>query len=258
MFGAVAGDIVGSIYERSGMKSTKFPLFKKKSSFTDDTILTMATAHAIMNEVDYGTAYKSFALNYPDRGYGGMFNQWAKSLELQPSYNSFGNGSAMRVGPIGFAFDRLEDVLEQARLSAICTHSHEEAIRGAQTVAAAIWYARHKKNRNEIRTLIAEMSGYNLSRTIEEIRPDYKFNVTCQGSVPEAIIAFLDSTTFEEAIRLAISLGGDSDTIACIAGEIAEAYYKTLPKKIIKSVWKKLPIPFRHILYDFYRYLNVI
>ncbi len=256
MLGSIIGDVIGSVYEWERTKKTDFPLFSEKTDYTDDSVLTIATAHAIMKKADYGFTYKSFALDYPGRGYGGRFGQWMKSANFEPPYNSWGNGSAMRVSPIGFAFKNMAETLKQAKLSAACTHNHEEGIKGAQAAVAAIFLARKNESKEAIRHYIHHYFGYNLDRTVDEIRPTYQFHESCQETVPEAIISFLDSTDFESTIRLAISLGGDSDTLACIAGGIAEAYYKDIPEEINKKVWGMLPVEFQSIISDFYKMID--
>ena len=235
MIGAIAGDIIGSVYEIYGMKSTEFKLFKPASRFTDDTVLTVAVADCILHDKDYATTFKQYARKYPYAGFGGMFLSWVSSDSLLP-YNSFGNGSAMRVSPVGFAFDTMEKVLAETKRSAEVTHNHPEGIKGAQAVASAIYLARHGYSKEAIRDHIEENFDYDLKRTLNEIRPSYTFDETCQGSVPESIIAFLESSDFEDAVRKAISLGGDSDTMACIAGGIAQAYYKVIPDYIVDTV----------------------
>jgi ADP-ribosylglycohydrolase len=239
MIGAIAGDIIGSVYESHSWKTTEFALFTANSTFTDDTVLTVAVADCIPNGKDYATTFKQYARKYPYAGFGGMFFRWVKGDSLEP-YNSFGNGSAMRVSPVGFAFGTLEDVLAEARRSAEVTHNHPEGIKGAQAVAAAIFLARQEESKSKIKDFIEKNFGYNLNETLEEIRPHYYFDETCQGSVPQAIIAFLESDTFEDAVRKAVSLGGDSDTLACMAGGIAQAYYRAIPDYIIKEVKDRL------------------
>ena len=226
MIGAIAGDIIGSVYEGRQVKTTEFPLFTTRSTFTDDTVLTVAVADCILHGKDYATTFKQYGRRYPHAGFGGMFRKWLNSDSLAPYY-SFGNGSAMRVSPVGFAFDTIDDVLAEARRSAEVTHNHPEGIKGAQAIAAAILLARQKETKSSIKEFIEKNFGYDLSRTLEEIRPHYQFDETCQGSVPQAIIAFLESDSYEDAVRKAISLGGDSDTLACMAGGIAQAYYRT-------------------------------
>lgn len=233
MLGAIAGDIIGSVYEFHNIKKEDFPLFNTRCTFTDDTVLTVAVADCILHGKDYASAFKEWGRLYPHSGYGGMFNKWLAS-DSTASYNSYGNGSAMRVSPIGFAYDSLDKVLREAKRSAEVTHGHLEGIKGAQAVAAAIFLARTGKSKEEIKSYIESSFEYDLSKTIAEIRPTYAFDETCQGSVPQAIIAFLESNNFEDAIRKAVSLGGDSDTIACITGGIAQAYYSNIPEFIIK------------------------
>ena len=224
MLGAMIGDIVGSVYEWNNIQTTDFEFFKPTCFFTDDTVLTAATAQALLTDGDYARAYQDFARRYPGRGYGGRFAQWIRQENPQP-YNSWGNGSAMRVSPVGFAFNTVKEVLAEAEKSASVTHNHPEGIKGAQATALAILLARQGADKAEIRAEISGRFAYDLTRTLDEIRPDYQFNESCQGTVPEAISVFLESTSFENAIRLAISLGGDSDTLANITGGIAEAYY---------------------------------
>ncbi len=239
MLGAIAGDIIGSIYEWRNIKTTEFELFSPGCTFTDDTVLTVALADAILSKEPFTQKLKAYYRLYPDAGYGGNFHSWARSQSLEP-YNSFGNGSAMRVSPVAFANDSLEAVLQAAEASAAVTHNHPEGIKGAQAVAAAIFLARTGNSQADIKSYIESTFGYDLSKSLDDIRPGYRFDETCQGSVPQAITAFLESTGFENAIRLAVSLGGDSDTIACIAGGIAQAYYKGVPLEIEKRVYQVL------------------
>ena len=250
MLGAMIGDIVGSVYEWNNIKTTDFPLFQQSCFFTDDTVLTAATAKALMTDGDFSAAYQNFARRYPQRGYGGNFSHWIYSNDPQP-YNSWGNGSAMRISPVGFAFDSEEMVLETAERSAKVTHNHPEGIKGAQSTALAILLARGGKSQEEIRHEIMSRFGYDLDRTLDEIRPGYAFDVSCQGSVPEAMIAFLESQGYEDAIRKAISLGGDSDTIACITGGIAEAFYGGVPVDIAAEGQKFLPNEFIKVMAAF-------
>jgi ADP-ribosylglycohydrolase len=235
MLGAIAGDIIGSVYESGWMKSTDFPLFTPESTFTDDTVLTIAVADCILHNKDYAETLKKYGRRYPNAGYGDMFSRWLNTAASLP-YNSYGNGSAMRVSPVGFAFNTLEEVLEQAKMSAEVTHNHPEGIKGAQAIASAIFLARTGKEKKEIAHYIEGQFGYNLHQTLDDIRPTYHFDETCQGSVPQAIIAFVESMDYEDAVRKAISLGGDSDTLACMAGGIAQAYYKKIPFEITERV----------------------
>jgi len=250
MLGALIGDIVGSVYEWNNIKTTEFNLFSSKGFFTDDSVLTVATAKALLTDKDYVKHYQDFSRRYPGRGYGGNFSQWIFAEDPQP-YNSWGNGSAMRVSPVGFAFDSVERVLEAAKASAVVTHNHPEGIKGAQSTALAIFLARQGHPKDAIREEIVERFGYDLDRTLEEIRPSYHFDVSCQGSVPEALIAFFESDDYEDAIRKAISLGGDSDTIACITGGIAEAFYGGVPDPIATSARTYLPEEFIEIIDEF-------
>ncbi|MDR2793704.1 MAG: ADP-ribosylglycohydrolase family protein [Treponema sp.] len=240
IIGAIAGDVIGSVYEWRNVKAVDFDLFCHKSTFTDDSVLTVATMDVILNQGSYAGAYRLFGKKYPHKGYGGRFKSWVYSKNPKP-YNSWGNGSAMRVSPIGWYGTRIDEVMNEAKKSAEVTHNHPEGIKGSQATAAAIYMARTGKNKDEIKAFITDTFGYDLERKIDDIRPDYEFDVSCQGSVPEAIIAFLESTGFENAIRLAVSIGGDSDTIACITGGIAEAYYQEIPDNIVENVLKILP-----------------
>jgi len=239
MIGAIAGDIIGSIYEWHNIKTTDFPLFSANSRFTDDSVLTVALADAILSGEDYIDKMHAYASRYPNAGYGGNFARWVRAKEREP-YNSFGNGAAMRISPVGFAYDTLEETLYQAQYFTALTHNHPEGIKGGCAVAAAIYLCCTGKTKMEVKDYVEETFGYNLGRTLEEIRPGYSFDVTCQGSVPEAIIAFLESEDFEDAIRKAVSLGGDSDTIACIAGGIAQAFYGGVPPAIEEEVYRIL------------------
>ena len=231
MLGAIAGDIIGSVYEWNNIKTKEFPLFDPRCRFTDDTVLTVALADAILSNTDYTALMKAYVHRYPNAGYGASFYRWALSSSNQP-YHSYGNGAAMRISPAGWAFDRLEEVLEKAGRFTEGTHDHPEGIKGAQATAAAVFLARTGRSKEEIRSFIETTFHYDLSRTLDEIRPGYVFNVSCQGTVPQAIRAFLESRDFEDAIRNAISLGGDSDTLACITGGIAEAFYAGVPRFI--------------------------
>ncbi len=246
MLGAIAGDIIGSVYEFNNIKTKDFPLFDSKCFFTDDTVLTVAVADAILNSGEYVRNIKEYYCRYPDAGYGGMFRRWAKS-DSMAAYNSWGNGSAMRVSAVGFAFDDLATVLAEAIQSAAVTHNHPEGIKGAQATAAAIFLARTDRTKQEIASYIETNFGYDLSPTLDEIRPHYQFNESCQETVPQAIAAFLESTDFEDAIRNAISLGGDSDTLACITGGISQAFYGGVPKTISDQVLKRLDAHLRSV-----------
>lgn len=241
MFGAIAGDIIGSVYESpfNNIKTKEFPLFQPDSHFTDDTVLTVAIADALLTGQNYTDKLKEYYARYPKVGYGGNFRRWAASTQTEPYY-SFGNGSAMRVSAVAYGFNDLETLEIEALKSAAVTHNHPEGIKGAQAVATAIFLARSRYSLGEIKQMIQDKYQYNLDSTISELQQTYSFDVSCQGSVPQAIICFLKSTDFEDAMRNAISIGGDSDTIACIAGAMAEAYYQEIPPAIIQEVKLRL------------------
>jgi len=227
MLGAIIGDIVGSIYEWKNIKIKEFELFGQGCHFTDDTVMTLAIAKGIMaggNHQDFIDAMKELGRYYPKAGYGGAFRRWLVS-DLALPYNSWGNGSAMRVSAVAWAYELLIDVELMAKVSAEVTHNHPEGIKGAQATAACIWMASHQYSKVEIKEYISDKYGYDLNRTLNDIRQVYVFNESCQATVPEAIIAFLESNDFEDAIRNAISLGGDSDTLAAITGSIAQGAY---------------------------------
>ena len=237
IYGAIAGDMIGAPYELKGtrIKDIRFPIVKSNSLPTDDTIQTVAmmkwvTTREFESE-DLVDILKTLCLKYPNAGYGHSYKMWLRSLNSEP-YNSFGNGSAMRVAPIAVCATSINDVLELAQKSAEITHNHPEGIKGAQAVAAATYLAYHGFTKSNIREFVSTRFGYNLNDTIENIRKTYSFDSSCQGSVPQAIIAFLESVDFEDAIRLAVSLGGDADTQASIAGAIAGAFYKDIPCEI--------------------------
>ena len=256
LLGAVAGDVIGSVYEYNAPKSTEFELFTPSSRITDDSILTIAVADAIVNRRSYLDCVREYALKYPGSGYGGYFRRWMFSANPQP-YNSYGNGSAMRVSPVGWAFDTLEETLRQAEASAAITHNHPEGIKGAQAVALAIFRARNGANKDQIRSEITKRFGYDLSFTLDEIRPGYRFDETCQKTVPPAIVAFLESNDFEDAIRKAISLGGDADTLAAISGSIAEAYYGSVPEEIVENVSIRIPYELWDVIEQFSKQFTV-
>lgn len=239
MMGAIAGDIIGSVYEHHPIKTTDFPLFQPRSRFTDDSVLTVAVADAILNGQPYRDAVLAWGRRYPNAGYGSTFIRWLQTDDPVP-YHSWGNGSAMRVGPVGWAFDTEDEVLYQAKRSAEITHNHPEGIKGAQATALAVYLARTGAAKATIRERIEAEFGYDLARTVESIRPAYRFDVSCQGTVPEALIAFLDTEFYEDAVRAAVSLGGDADTLACIAGAVAEAFYGGVPDSIRAEVRARL------------------
>lgn len=255
MYGAILGDIIGSPYEfDQGNKTKDFPLFSEKSTFTDDTVMTIAVADAVMDilcEAHGGwskmiASMKKFGRMFPRAGYGSMFRRWLQWDEPQP-YGSYGNGSAMRVSSVAWLFDELESVRAVARLSAEVSHNHPEGLKGAEATASAIFLARTGSTKAEIRAYIEENFGYDLSRSCDEIRLNYHHVETCQETVPEAITAFLEGESFEDVIRTAVSLGGDCDTLTCIAGSIAEGFYG-VPEELKKECWKRLPEPLRAVL----------
>jgi ADP-ribosylglycohydrolase len=239
MLGAIAGDVIGSVHEFACAKVKDFPLFVPNSTFTDDSVLTVAVADWILNGTDLAETLQRYARTFPGRGYGGMFHDWVQR-RARTAYNSFGNGAAMRVSPVGFAFDSVEEVLLWAERCAAVTHNHQEGVRGAQATAVAIYLARQGKTRDELKAELQSRFRYDLTRSLDEIRPAYAFDETCQGTVPQALIAFLESTGYEDAIRNAISLGGDADTLACITGGIAQSYYRGVPAEIATEVMARL------------------
>lgn len=249
MYGAIIGDIVGSRFEFTTNKTKDFDLFTEDVNFTDDTVMTIAIADALIGQDsnDINVIKTSIVMSmlrwghkYMNCGFGGMFHSWLLGSTNYMPYNSYGNGSAMRVSSVGWLYDSLEKTQTIAKYTAEVTHNHQEGIKGAESVASAIWLARHKYDKEYIKQYIKDTYKYNLDRTCDEIRKVYTFNVTCQKTVPEAIISFLEGNSYEEVIRLAISLGGDADTIGAIAGSIAEAYYG-IPNEFIKKCNKIIP-----------------
>lgn len=250
MLGAIAGDVIGSVHEGTGTKTKEFPLLTPASRFTDDTVLTVAVADCLLHGGDYVDTFHNYFHAYPNAGYGGTFFLWASSRRRE-SYQSWGNGSAMRVSPVAYVGTTLEEVLAEAKRSAEVTHDHEEGIRGAQATAAAIFLARTGSTKDQIRQFIEDRFEYFLDETLNDLRPTYPFEVSCQGSVPPSILAFLESTGYEDAVRNAISLGGDADTMACIAGAIAEAYYGGVPTAIAEAVLERLDDDLRDKVREF-------
>jgi ADP-ribosylglycohydrolase len=250
MLGAIAGDIIGSVHEGARTKTKDFPLFVADSTFTDDTVLTVAVADCLLHGGNYVDALHKYYHAYPFAGYGGTFKRWAGFRERQP-YLSWGNGSAMRVSPVAYVHDSLNEVLEEAKRSAEVTHNHGQGIRGAQATAAAIFLARTGSSKDHIRHYIEEKFDYFLDETLAQIRPTYHFDVSCQGSVPQSILAFLESNSYEDAVRNAISLGGDADTMACIAGGIAEAFYGGVSEEICSPTLAILDERLRDVVVEF-------
>ena len=249
MIGAIIGDIIGSIYEFSaGRILNPDEFFKESSRFTDDSVMTLAVGKALMDAGPKASADKikkyaikymqKYGKKYPDAGYGGQFSQWLKDKHCTP-YNSFGNGSAMRVSAAGWLYDSIEKTREVATATAAVSHNHPEGIKGAEAVASVIYLARTGKNKEELAQYVENEFGYDIRRDPELIRKTYKANVTCQGTVPEAIIAFLSGETFEDVIRIAVSFGGDTDTLTAIAGSIAEAYFD-IPEWIQEEACRRL------------------
>ena len=260
MYGAILGDIIGSPYEFDrGNKSKDFPLFSRNSEFTDDSVMTLAVADAFLSlppeasEVEIRRflvrSMQTYGRKYPYAGYGGMFRRWLKDTNSQP-YGSYGNGSAMRVSSVGWLFDDLQIVRHMARLSAEVTHNHPEGIKGAEATASAIYLARTGSTKAEIKAYIEANFHYDLSRSCDEIRPSYRHVESCQETVPEAITAFLEGEGFEDVIRTAVSLGGDCDTLTCIAGSIAEGFYG-VPEELKKQCRERLPEDLRKVLRRF-------
>ena len=249
MYGAILGDMIGAPYEFDrGMKSKAFPLFIKDSQFTDDTVMTVAVAEALMDtrgrpeaavKAALTKAMQNWGRKYPDAGYGARFIRWLWAADPQP-YDSFGNGSAMRVSPAGWLCDSLAETRRLARLTAEVSHNHPEGIKGAEATATAIFLARSGSTKEEIKARIVREFGYDLTRTCDEIRPSYRHVESCQGTVPEAITAFLEGTDFEDVIRTAVSLGGDCDTLTCITGSIAEAFFG-VPALLKAECRRRLP-----------------
>ena len=265
MYGAILGDIIGSPFEFDmGNKSKEFPLFSKSSTFTDDSVMTIAVGNAFLDaqpnaDIEWIrrrliSSMKQYGRKFPRAGYGGMFRRWLKCDDPQP-YGSFGNGSAMRVSSAAWLYNDLETVRSMARLSAEVSHNHPEGIKGADATASAIFLARTGSTKEEIKAYIVDNFGYDLSRTCDEIRPGYHHVETCQETVPEAITAFLEGESFEDVIRTAVSLGGDCDTLTCIAGSIAEGFYG-IPEELKQECRNRLPEELRKVLDQYDSWLN--
>jgi ADP-ribosyl-[dinitrogen reductase] hydrolase len=224
MYGAIIGDIIGSIYEFDNIKTKKFELFSSKSRFTDDSICTLAVANALLKDHDFARYLRLWGETYPDEGYGGMFRSWLLRPDMPP-YNSWGNGSAMRVSPTALYASSENEAIDLAYQSACVTHNHPEGIRGACATAYAIYHALKGARPGDIRVSVSDRYGYDMTRSVDEIRPNYEFNESCHETVPQALTCAIEATSYEDAIRNAISIGGDSDTIAAIAGGLAEALF---------------------------------
>lgn len=239
MYGAILGDIAGSTYEFHNVEKADFKLFPPRSFFTDDSILTVAVADAIMADRSYGECLLEYGRKYPNGGYGLRFMHWLQMKDPSP-YNSYGNGSAMRVSPVAYAYNTIEKVLEEAQRTAEPTHNHPEGIKGAKATAAAIFLARQGRSKTGIKEFVEERFGYKLSRSYEEVKATHQYNEICQETVPQALTSFFESEDFEDALRKAVWLGGDSDTIACITGSVAEAFYGDIPSYMLGIVKEKL------------------
>ena len=263
VFGAIYGDIIGSYYEVHCTKDYSFE-FQRDSTFTDDSVMTAAVCKAILQNpqpitrheikkraFEYAVQYKQYYSYFPYAGYSNMFRKWAADRENMSKQHSYGNGGAMRAVPIGYAYDSLEQVLLQAKASCLYTHNNCEAICGAQAVAAAVYMANHDESKTAIKEYVSQKFHFNLDYRIDDIRPDYKFDSRTGYSVPPAIVAFLDSDDYESAVRNAVSLGGDADTMACISGGIAEAYYKNIPQNIKNFCYSRIDISIKDVINEF-------
>ncbi|MDR1197543.1 MAG: ADP-ribosylglycohydrolase family protein [Prevotellaceae bacterium] len=253
MTGAIIGDYVGSVYEFDNTHDYDFQMITPESSITDDSIMTIAVMDAILQGKSYGESLYYWGNKYPNPpgGYGSAFYKWLKSENPKPYY-SFGNGAAMRVSPVGWAFSTLDETLSEAKKSAECTHNHPEGIKGAQAVAASIYILRNGGDKQDVKNFVEERFGYDLSRRLADIRPTHTFNESCMDTVPKAIICYMESSCFTDAIRLAVSLGGDSDTLACITGSIAEAHsHYEMPIELIEAAFNTVPNELKDIFYNF-------
>ncbi len=253
MIGAIAGDIVGSVYEWNNYKAKDFePFFHANSFYTDDSICTIAVADALLNNRHPAVSLKDWGQRYfSNDGWGSAFRRWLTSPSSSP-YNSWGNGAAMRVSPAAWLASSLEEALEFAYRVTEVTHNHPEGLRGAGATTLAIYLARQGEDAQTIRHAVEQRFGYDLATTVDEIRPDYKFNESCQGTVPQALVCALEAVDFEDAIRNAISIGGDSDTVAAIAGPVAEAMFE-VPAWVRKEVYRRLPDEMQHVLHALYQ-----
>ena len=254
MLGAIVGDIIGSAYEFKNTKRKEFHLFTPKSKFTDDMVMTLAVARWLCDDKEHCKEtlvqrMQEFGRRYPTAGYAGSFMRWLYNPEPQP-YNSYGNGSAMRVSPVAFYSHSLQEALGLAKISAEVTHNHSEGIKGAQAIASSIYLARHGATKEEIKSYVEEQFHYDLSRQLDDIRPTYSYDMSCQNTVPQALLAFLEGANFEDVMRSAVSIGGDSDTIAAMAGGIAQAFY-VIPKKLSSYCYALLTPELRGVLNDF-------
>jgi ADP-ribosylglycohydrolase len=255
MIGAIIGDIIGSVYEVNNLRTTEFELFRSDSHISDDSVLTIAVADALLHGKEYFDCYRHWGRAFPNAGYGKFFKEWLHSESTEKG-KSFGNGAAMRVSPVAWFYNTLGDVLAEAERSAIPTHSHRDAIAGACAIASSIFLARTGSSKDQIRSYVESTFNYDLTKSLEWLRAHNKFDSTAPGSVPEAITVFLSSSNYEQTIRNAISIGGDTDTIACMAGGIAEAFYKGIPLDIYEEGLKRMPTEFLIIVDEFKRRVN--
>lgn len=246
MLGAIAGDVIGSVHEFQGPCPEDFALFERYSRPTDDSVLTVAVAETVLEGGEFADALRRWGRRYPAAGYGLNFGEWLRDDRVGP-YGSYGNGSAMRVSPIGWAYDTLERVLVEAERSAAVSHDHPEGVKGAQAVAAAIFVARKGGTPAELRELFESRFDYDCSRSLETLRARHRFDETCQRTVPVAATVALLSTSVEDAIRKAVSMGGDADTLGCIAGSIAEAMHGGVPRSLAEAVTTRLPADLRSV-----------
>lgn len=256
MKGAIAGDVIGSYYEEFPVKSEDFELLNEVSTFTDGTVLSIATADALLHGIPYVEAYRKWGNRYPEAGFGVRFRHWLANEQAKPFY-SLGNGAAMRVSPIAMALDELQAVEKEAEKCALVTHTHPEAVKGAKAVAAAIFMAKTDTPKPQIKSYLEVTYGYKLEQDFDELRREHSYNVSAPGSVPPALIAFFIADDFEDAIRKAISLGGDSDTQANIAAAVAYAFYKKIPKDLMNAVEERLPLPMQGIMNHFNQFYNI-
>ena len=257
MIGAILGDIIGSVFEGRFDIDTDFPLFCEYSTITDDSVLTLAVGKAIVHKLPYKDTCLELALEFPMAGYGSRFIDWMFSDDHAP-YDSYGNGAAMRVGPVGLFFNSEEDVLSEAKKTAEFTHNHPEGIKGAQATAMAVAFGKQGKTKYEILERITSQFGYDLSISVEEYRADRKFELSCQGTVPAALAAFSEGSSYEDIVRRAISMGGDCDTLACIAGSIAEGYYGLPDVELREEMFARLPENLEQIVREFYSMCGTI
>ncbi|HET6521279.1 MAG TPA: ADP-ribosylglycohydrolase family protein [Geminicoccaceae bacterium] len=249
MLGAIVGDVVGSVYEHRPIKTKEFPLLTRSSRFTDDSVCTVAVADWLLAGGDPAAVLRRWCRRHPRAGYGGMFRQWIMSDDM-PAYGSWGNGAPMRASPCGWLAASLDEVLAAAERATNVSHDHPEAVRGARAVAAAVWWAREGRTPGEVRRAVAGRFGYDLDATVDEIRPGYGFDVSSAGTVPPALIAAFEAEDYEDAVRNAISLGGDADTLACIAGAVAEPLFG-VPPTLATAVEARLGDDMRGVLARF-------